>query len=229
MKFQLFRRNRKSEPFSDRMIRYAELVIKSIALLLAPTPFAALACFVWYRYVHQHNLAYPEKMESITMTGWIPVIGLLYGLLAAAVVNTVWSEYKEIRRSVKEYNIDKFMDLRDEDNSNLIEVLLFVVSLFLLASFMRLGYPSVTDALTMIGSVSYLLALIFVVVKEIDDPCGGLWYIKSIPEEWLKIDPKVWRKKRHERERAKYDEHFRAVITLEVSDTSPPKVVSVKT
>jgi hypothetical protein len=47
--------------------------------------------------------------------------------------------------------------------------------------------------------VTFYLALIHVVIIEIDDPCSGLWYIKNIPEDWLVIDPKKYRADRCER------------------------------
>jgi len=34
---------------------------------------------------------------------------------------------------------------------------------------------------------------------EIDDPCSGVWFIKDIPEDWLTMDVKQYRRERNHR------------------------------
>ena len=58
---------------------------------------------------------------------------------------------------------------------------------------MCLKYVSVQSGFLFVGSTAYLFVLIFLVIYEIDDPCSGLWYIRSIPKEWLQIDVKKFR------------------------------------
>jgi hypothetical protein len=173
MKIEIFRFIPRLEPSRQRLKRYVELFVKSAIMLIAPTPVAGLTCYIWYRYFYANELVFSEKMEVIITAAWIPVFGLLYSLLAAMVLNTVWSEYKEIRKAVKEYNLEKFVDLRDEDNSTLINVLILVVSAFVLGGFMVIHYPELKYGFAIVGSTAYLLALIYFVVKEIDDPCGA--------------------------------------------------------
>ena len=59
--------------------------------------------------------------------------------------------------------------------------------------FMSLKYPTWQSGAIIVGGTAYLLGLIFWFVVEFDDPCHGLWYIKSIDPEWLEEDPKKWR------------------------------------
>ena len=135
-------------------------------------------------------------MENILVAAWIPIVGLLYCLLVAVVFNTVWTEYKAIRLSVKRFDLETFIDLRDEDISPLIHVLICVCSMALLGGFMCLKYPDPNFGRAVVGSVAYLLYLVFLVIREIDDPCAGLWFIRHIPQAWLKADVRKLRQAR---------------------------------
>lgn len=198
---QIFRKKYLSGTFGERMVRGIETALKCFFLLLLPVPFSAGVTAFWYFVFYTHGIYFSEKIENITTAAWIPTFGILYGLIAAIVLSTVWSEYKSMRTAIKRYDINTFVDLRDEEMSPLVHTLLFVLSGSVLLAFMGLKYPDIQSGIILIASTTYLFALIFFVVIEIDDPTSGIWFIKSVHKEWLQIDVKKWRQSRWEKAR----------------------------
>ncbi|MCX6798423.1 MAG: hypothetical protein NTX66_04420 [Candidatus Falkowbacteria bacterium] len=206
MKIKIFKKSRSYLEARPRLLKALELTIKTLCVLLIPVIFSALILSIWILIFYRYNIHFDNGMEVIVTAAWIPVFGILYSLLTAIVLSTVWTEYKTMRAAVKRWDIDTFMDLRDEEMSPLVHAMVLMFSLALLLAFMVLDYPSFSSGLILIGSTSYLLSLIFFVIVEIDNPCSGFWFIKSIPEKWLKINPKAWREKRSEEAKRRLEE-----------------------
>ncbi len=175
----------------NKIHRTIVMIAKCLWMLFRPIPAVIAACLLWYFVFFRNNLYSSENLEIIMI--WISVFGILYGLIEAVILTTVWNEYKTMRIAVKRYDFDTFVDLRDEEISPLVHTLTFVLSGAILLAFMCLKYVSLQSGLLFIGSTTYLFVLIFFVIYEIDDPCAGLWYIRNIPKEWLEIDVKKFR------------------------------------
>ena len=189
---------------AQKIARAKELARKMFIMLGLPLVSAELVSAFWYYTFYSYNIHFGPSMENVVCAAWIPTFGILYSLMAAAIFNTVWSEYKAMRTAVKNYDIETFVNLRDEEMSPLVGAMMFILSGSVLLTFMSLKYPSETSGITVVGTTAYLFSLVYFVIKEVDDPCGGIWYIKSIPKEWLKIDPRKWRVKRQNEARRKY-------------------------
>lgn len=195
---------------AERILRAKELFLKLSILLSLPGLPAATVAVLWYWIVFKRDIHFDGTMENITCGAWIETFGVLYSLLAASIFNTVWGEYKAMRNAVKQYDLDAFLDLKDEKLSPLVHAMMFMVSAGVMMEFMSLKYQSALCGIIIISSTAYLFSLIFLVVREIDDPCKGIWYIKNIPKEWLEIDPKKWRIARHAEARKKYEARLKA-------------------
>jgi hypothetical protein len=205
MRKRLFRWLPSQLPLKERIKKVWEMLFKCGLLIVFPLFPAAGSAAIWYYAIFQKHRHFDEHMENIISSAWIPTFGVLYSLLAAVVFTSVWNEYKTIRAVVKRYDLETFLDLRDEEMSPLVYAMMTVFSLAILTGFMSLKYPSALGGILITSSTAYLLSLIFFVIVEIDDPCGGIWFIQNIHDEWLKIDVKKWRRKRHEKERRKFE------------------------
>ncbi len=172
--------------------------IKSLKMLALPLPFTVACTYIWYYIFYLKDITLDPKLEAITTAGWIPLLSILYSLLVAMILNQLWGEYKAMRMAVKNYDLELFMNLQDEQLSPLVHTLMVVISLAVLFAFMVLQYTDVYSGAIFVSSVAYLFSLIFFVVIEIDDPSIGTWVIKSIPKEWLSIDSREWRKIRND-------------------------------
>lgn len=171
---------------------------KCCHMALLPVPFTLASIVFWKVVLYDNGLSLDREFEGIGSAAWIAVHGLLYSLGFAVILTVIWAEYKTLRMAVKKYDLDTFMDLRDEQMSPLVHTLLITLSVTLLGGFMAMKYSSAVCGAFAVGTMAYVLAMIFFVVVEIDDPCQGIWVIKSIPQEWLALDAKAYRAKRNQ-------------------------------
>jgi hypothetical protein len=183
----------RKETFGAMLKRKFLTGLKCLKMLVVPVPFMIATAYVWYDIFYKNNIDLNPKLEAIATAGWIPLLSILYSILVAIILNQLWSEYKAIRMAVKNYDLETFMNLRDEQMSPLVHTLMAVISGSVLVAFMLLKYPDAVSGVVCVSSVSYLFSLVFYVIVEIDDPCSGTWFIKSIPKEWLTIDSREWR------------------------------------
>lgn len=219
-RLEIFRKKPERNHIWDRFLHFLETTIKCAILLALPLFPTALLVAIWYYALFNRSVFFNEKLEGIITAAWIPAFGILYSILAAVVLSTVWGEYKAIRAAVKKYDVEAFVDLRDEEMSPLVYMLMATLSAAFIGPFMGLKYPDPKSGLFIISSVAYVLWLIFFVVVEIDNPCSGIWFIKSIHAEWMKIDPKTWRAARCEEAKKKFPEDFKRMNGRPWSDES---------
>lgn len=188
MLFKIRRKKERPESLKVALKKQAILILKCLIVTTFPLPFVFIALMFWWRVFWGSRLVMSEKVEGIMVAAAIPTLGILYSLLTAVILSSVWKEYKTIRISVKQGDKDLFMLYRDENVSLLVHTLIFVCSLFLLLGFMIIKYPNPESGFYIVGGVSYFLALFFFVIVEIDNPCSGVWFIHDIEEDWLKED-----------------------------------------
>jgi hypothetical protein len=184
---------RKPGEWRHEFTRALRLYLKCLIVIIRPTIPAVVIAGCWYQFIYRHDVHFSEQLEVIATAAWIPTFGILYCLLANNALNTVWTEYKTMRMAVKKYDFETFADLRDEGLSPLMHALLFVNSSMVLGGFALLKYPDWGSGFLVMLSTAYIFFLIRFIVMEIDDPCAGFWFIRSIPDAWLTIDVKKWR------------------------------------
>ena len=196
---KIFRKKIRHERPAERFRKRVELGIKIFLMLIWPVVVGIAVTYGWYAIFYRNEIHFAAEAEGVVTTAWLSMFGIWYSLLATVAMNTVWSEYKQLRAAVKRHDKDLFMDLRDEDLSPLVYVLIVVLSLTVLFGFLIIEYPSVLAGAVIVYVVVFVLTLMLVVIIEMDDPCSGLWYIRHIPEDWLQENPKEYRRQRTER------------------------------
>jgi hypothetical protein len=207
-KFWIYKWRKQQVPFKIRMMKLLESFLKSIILLTFPIPFTAIGTTFWHKVCFDKGFCFDEKMEAIVTSMWSQLIALLYCLLVAAVFGTVWLKYNDIRIAIKKYDVDTFAVLRDERISPLVYTLITVLSFSIIAASMCLKYSNLNHGMIVVGSIIYLLSLVFFVVREIDDPFGGLFFIRYIPDELMNLDVRKYRAHNHQEAREKLMPHL---------------------
>jgi hypothetical protein len=186
----IYRHDIKQPKKRNSFERSLELTIKSVILFTIPLFFSAAVSWAWYRYLYIPKIFFDDKMESIITCAWIPTFAILYALVTSKVLDTVWAEYKAMReaRKIGTRGVVDFVKLRDEKISPLIYMVILTLSASIMIAFMVIKYPCVLGGFCTVASTSYLFGLIIYIIGEIDNPCGGLWFIHRMPNKWLTID-----------------------------------------
>lgn len=178
-----------------RKLAVAWKCVKILSYALPPTGGAVL----WWRLVvYGNGVHLHERFEGIATAGWIAGSAVIYGLFTADVLEAVNNRYHDKRMASKrEDGQEDYINLIDEELSPVMYTLVAILSLFFLGGFLFIKYPDVTCGYVCISSISYILALIFFVIKEVDDHLNGTFVIKSIPKELQGIHAKQYRLKRN--------------------------------
>lgn len=201
---QIYRRKISFRSAEVKLQRFLETALKTGLIAVYAAPLSWIATALWYFLLFKHDIHLNEKMEVIATASWIPLFGIFYGFLASTLIAKVFEQYSDMRLAIKEYNFDQFALLRDENLSPLMHGLMSVLAGMTLAGFMAIKYPTELQGFIVVGSVSYVLSFIFYVVREVDDPLGGVWFIRHVHEGWLEVDVKLWRTKRHKDEEERF-------------------------
>ena len=199
MNINIYRRAPKHPRTRNAFEKTLELILKSIILFTLPAFVSAPISWLWYHFLYRREIFFDGKMEGIVTCAWITTFSLLYAMITALILNTVWNEFKAMREAIKEgpLGIISFMKLRDEKVSPLIYMVIHALSAFILVAFMVLKYPSALGGIATVSATSYVFMLVMRIIKEVDNPCHGLWYIRRIPDLWLTIDADEFYKKLH--------------------------------
>jgi len=220
---KIYRRDPFRQGFRKWLGKVVETSIKSSILLTLPIPATAFACAVWYFGLYTQETHFHDELEDNVILSWISMFGILYSLMAAVVLGAVFNEYKQIRMAIKCHDIATFMSLRDEDVSPIIHTIMTILALAVLATFMGLRYPDAISGIGVIGATTYIFALLYWVIREVDDPFSGIWFIKHVPDGWLKHDPRVWRDTFYSKTVTKTDEGEReTTVTTTIESTEVP-------
>lgn len=199
-------------PLMERVQKNAVMALKCLLLLVKPALVAAAVTCGWYFWLFRPGRNFGgSALEVMVVAVSIPAV--IYGvLLANPTVQTVWGEYKLMRIAVKRYDLDTFMDYCDEELSPVIHIVMGVTSMGCMVGLLGIKYPTVCLGGSVIFGVSFFFVLMYFVVKEMDDPRSGLWYIHGLHEEWRVLDPKEYRRKRQEKLRAEFLQKNTAIL-----------------
>jgi len=220
---KIYRRDPFRQGFRKWLGKVTETSIKSSILLCLPVPATVLACSVWYFGLYKHGIRFHDELEDNVILSWISIFGILYSILAAVIIGAVFDEYKKIRMAIKCHDVATFMSLRDEDVSPIIHTIMTILALSVLATFMGLRYPDATSGIGVIGATTYIFALLFWVIREVDDPFSGIWFIKHVPDGWLEHNPREWRDQFYLKTVTKTEEGEReTTVTTTIESTEVP-------
>lgn len=201
MDFEFYRRSTHPRDWPRFWRKCKENTARCAYLLALPLLATATSCTFWYFVLYTRDMHIHEDTKDISIAAWIPTFGVLYCLLSAVVLGRVFQEYKDIRDAIKSYDIETFMNLRDEDISPVFHVLMTILALCLIGAFMGLKYPTASSGFWYIGSTTYILSLIYWIIIEVDNPFTGVFFIKNVHPEWMKLDCRTWRDERYKTKR----------------------------
>ncbi len=188
-------------------------VIKTALLMLQPAIPVFIACTIWYLVLYQNHIHFHKEVKEYWVAYFMPSVTLIYSVTSGWFISKVLEEYKGVRMAIKRYDIHTFMHLRDEDVSPLAHALMTILAIFIIGGAMGLEYPTPWSGVLLIGSTTYIFSFIFCLIREIDNPFEGIWFIKNIHPEWMEIDCRQWREEHYMRERRKRLTHDKSVST----------------
>jgi hypothetical protein len=189
MKQPLFRRTRSVRSRLERAKRAFRFFLKTlIVVVIEPAPVVAVVCWIWWRFFFHGSRHFSTGTENTVTTAVISVGILILGMFASHCIEFAWKKLETVRMSVRRNDFYTFALYRDERTSPLWHGFMLVQILLLLVGVMHIHYETAFDGLSCIALFTYPFTLYFVVLIEIDNPCGGIFFLKKVTNEWLNAD-----------------------------------------
>lgn len=193
---------RDSELFRKTERRFWEYAWKLLILqIIMPIWATAASVLLWYFVLYRNHIyVSPEVRETIN-AAWIPTFGVLYALIATLLFGFAFNKYVEIRCAINACEFHDFMKWRKENISPAFHAVMTTVALGVLGGFACLPYDNWYTGALLVGGATYVFALFFWVIREVDDPFRGIWVIRYIQPDWLDVDQHLYRAKQLEAKR----------------------------
>jgi hypothetical protein len=121
-----------------------------------------------------------DSILSVDITTW----AVLYNLFAAVTVALVVEKYPKLSRAVLKGDKEEFLLLRDERLSLSLNLITGTVALGLLYMMGCRDYASAPAAEVSIGGLSFVMALIFLGVRDLQDFSTNPWFRERVPADW---------------------------------------------
>ena len=160
--------------------------LKHVWMLLKPAVAGVILVWIWQE-LRKYGIEFPPT-DEIPISSALLTVGVAYGIMAALILDTVWQEYKTVGLCVRQDDLERFLESRDERIPATIHLLLGTMSFFLEGLIMLTHYDNIWAGRACVFLVAFVLVLYFEVATELDDPFRGVWYVERVPEEWLEID-----------------------------------------
>lgn len=193
MSFEIYRPNPHPRTWRKYQEKSLETIVKAALIVIIPIPIALPAPFLWYFIPYRHGLHFDPVMTEYAIHYWLPTAGAFFFIIVALAVNFAWDKMKDLRKSVKCYDIVSFMHLRDEDVSPLVHCLAWFLALICSGGVALLPYPSAIWGMISTFASIYMPAFFTTIIVQMDHPLYGIWHMKHVHPEWLAIEPRAWR------------------------------------
>ncbi len=205
---KIFHRSHKARKGCAR--KHFRNFLKCAIITCAPVPVALVMDAVWYFLLYNrnwdfglfgHNLRFQLKVETEPLFHFIE---LIFSIFAAVIFDSVWKKARQMRRAARQKDWDGFMAGKDERISPLVHTFMFVQALIILV-YQMLENQKFLDGVFAVFITAYLLALFFIVIKEMDDPSHGLWIIEEAEPRWREMEVDIYfseRENGHHRKQA---------------------------
>lgn len=141
--------------------RHIPVVFKAVAI--------GIICIFMQYLVFRLHFAFNQEAENAILFLPIAFAFFVYVIFSGYAINKVLDESKIISRSIVTKDLDTFLIYRDEQLPILIHLPLGVVSFIIIFFALFFPFPGEFIAATAVFSIAFIMALLFMVTKELDN------------------------------------------------------------
>lgn len=160
-------------------------------LMAQPFAVAFVAVMVW-RWMWKNGYHLAAEDSEIFYVPVMATLGLAFSINATINLSSTWEKYRRIGNCVLTRNKREFLQLRDERMPIILHLFLATLSFFLLGMMMLLDYKHEMSGIVSVFIISFLVALYWIVVPQLENPAKSAWFVERIPVAWLEIDVDIY-------------------------------------
>ncbi|MCX6797652.1 MAG: hypothetical protein NTX66_00300 [Candidatus Falkowbacteria bacterium] len=160
--------------------RHVPVVIKAIISGL-------IFAFAQYS-INYYGLSFKKVAENAILFLPLAFAFFVYVIFAGYAVNRVLDESKEVSRAIVQKDLDTFLSYRDEQLPILIHLPLGLVAGVIIIFILFFPFSGEVIGVTSVFSIVFVMALLFIITRELDSYENSIWFRAKTPPEWWQID-----------------------------------------
>lgn len=158
---------------------------QTVRMIIQPMILATPAVLIWH-FLYTNGWHSTRAADEPIINYTLPLLGSLHVFFAGFMFHRETGDIRELRHAVRNNDKDKFLELVEDRIPAPWKYILFMSATLIQGWTISLNYDLYWSGLATVLSIAYMLALIWEIICDFDDPVNGVWVIKGVPEEWVK-------------------------------------------
>lgn len=167
--------------------------IQSVRMMVTPIILALPAVIIWH-FLYVNGWHSTSKADEPIVNAILPGIFGAHVFIAGLMIIRESDDIRKMKRAIKEMDRETFMDIAEDSIPMPMKYILFTTANIIQGWTISLNYDLYWTGFAAVYSVGYMLALIWEIIADFDDPINGVWVIKGVPTEWIEkahIKPRI--------------------------------------
>lgn len=160
-------------------------ILQSVRMIVTPVVLTAPAVIIWH-YLYINGWHSTPQADEPVVNAILPGLFGAHVFIAGLMIIRESEDIRKMRRAVRENDMATFIEVAGDAIPIPMKYILFTTANMIQAWTISLHYEVYWTGLASVYSVGYILALIWEIIADFDDPINGVWVIKGVPDEWIK-------------------------------------------
>ena len=142
-----------------------------------------ITVYIWH-CIQAKDIHFAHEDEA-NLVSALTTLGVIYGMFATVTMVLVSDKWPKTTEAVLKRDESAFLMIRDERLSitfNMITGILAFMVLFIMGG---IDYHNYWSGFVSMSSVSLVMCLVYVGVRDLQDITKSLWVRERVPSEWL--------------------------------------------
>lgn len=162
--------------------------VKRHVPVVAKAFIAGITCALIQYMISHYGFSFKKESENAILFLPMAFSFFVYVIFAGYAINRVLEESKAVSRAIVTKDLSSFLTYRDEQLPILIHLPLGIVSAIIIFFALFFPFPEEIVGTTSVFSLVFIMTLLFMVTKELDNYESSIWFRMKTPEEWWQID-----------------------------------------
>ncbi|OGM99517.1 MAG: hypothetical protein A3B91_02065 [Candidatus Yanofskybacteria bacterium RIFCSPHIGHO2_02_FULL_41_29] len=160
-------------------------LIQTIRLIVTPSLLAVPAVVIWH-YLYINGWHSTSRADEPIVNAILPGLFGAHVFIAGLMIIRESDDIRKMKRAIRETDKEAFIEIAEDSIPLPMKYILFITANLIQAWTISLNYEVYWTGLASVFSIAYMLALIWEIIADFDDPVNGMWVIKGVPAEWIK-------------------------------------------
>lgn len=158
---------------------------QSIRLIITPLILASPAVGLWH-FLYTSGWHSTSQADEPIVSAILPGLFSAHVFIAGLMILRESDDIRKMKHAVREEDKATFIEIAEDSIPMPMRYILFTTANLIQGWTISLHYELYWTGFASVYSVGYMLALIWEIIADFDDPVNGIWVIKGVPADWIK-------------------------------------------